>query len=147
MKVVILAGGYGTRLSEETDIRPKPLVEIGGRPILWHIMKIYAAHGHKDFILCLGYKGEAIKEYFLNYKAFTSDVTLRLGRNPQTTYLSDHDEEDWTVTLMDTGADTLTGGRLLRALVVSGSKSTSSASSAPTTRISCSVVFFLKTMS
>jgi len=116
MKVVILCGGLGTRLREETEYRPKPMVPIGNRPILWHIMKIYAHYGHKDFILCLGYKGEVIKDYFRNYHWNTSDVTLRLGRSPQITYLSQHDEEDWTVTLLDTGQETQTGGRLLRAL-------------------------------
>jgi glucose-1-phosphate cytidylyltransferase len=116
MKVVILCGGLGTRLKEETDYRPKPMVPIGGRPILWHIMKTYAHFGHKEFILCLGYKGEVIKEYFLNYKAFTSDFTLKLGRKPQVTYHNEHNEEDWTVTLLETGADTMTGGRLKRAI-------------------------------
>ena len=100
MQVVILCGGLGTRLREETEFRPKPMVPIGGRPILWHIMKIYAHYGHKEFILCLGYKGEVIKEYFRNYHWNTSDVTLRLGRNPQVTYHNQHDEEDWTVTLL-----------------------------------------------
>jgi glucose-1-phosphate cytidylyltransferase len=116
MKVVILCGGLGTRLREETEYRPKPMVPIGNRPILWHIMKIYAHYGHKEFILCLGYKGEIIKDYFRNYQWNTSDVTLRLGRSPQITYLSQHDEEDWTVTLLDTGQETQTGGRLRRAL-------------------------------
>jgi len=116
MKVVILCGGLGTRLREETEYRPKPMVPIGGRPILWHIMKYYAHHGHKDFILCLGYKGEVIKDYFRNYHWNTSDVTLKLGRNPEIRYHNTHDEEDWTVTLLDTGAETQTGGRLRRAL-------------------------------
>jgi glucose-1-phosphate cytidylyltransferase len=116
MQVVILCGGQGTRLREETEFRPKPMVPIGGRPILWHIMKTYATHGHKEFILCLGYKGEMIKEYFRNYQWNTSDVTLRLGCEPKTTYHTSHDEEDWTVTLLDTGAATQTGGRLRRAL-------------------------------
>ena len=116
MKVVILCGGMGTRLREETEFRPKPMVPIGGRPILWHIMKHYAHHGHKDFVLCLGYKGDIIKEYFRNYHWNTSDVTLRLGRVPKITYHNRHDEEDWTVTLLDTGAQTQTGGRLKRAL-------------------------------
>jgi glucose-1-phosphate cytidylyltransferase len=116
MKVVILCGGLGTRLREETEFRPKPMVPVGDRPILWHIMKIYAHYGHKDFILCLGYKGDIIKEYFRNYHWNTSDVTLRLGPAPKITYLSKHDEEDWTVTLLDTGQETQTGGRLLRAL-------------------------------
>ncbi|MCI0746956.1 MAG: glucose-1-phosphate cytidylyltransferase [Verrucomicrobia subdivision 3 bacterium] len=116
MKVVILCGGMGTRLREETEYRPKPMVPIGGRPILWHIMKLYAHFGHKEFILCLGYKGEVIKEYFRNYHWNTSDVTLRLGRSPDITYHGQHDEEDWLVTLIDTGQETQTGGRLLRVL-------------------------------
>jgi glucose-1-phosphate cytidylyltransferase len=116
MKVVILCGGLGTRLREETEFRPKPMVPVGGRPILWHIMKSYAAHGHKDFILCLGYKGEVVKDYFRNYNWNTSDITLKLGRNPEIRYHSNHDEEDWSVTLLDTGAHTMTGGRLKRAL-------------------------------
>ena len=116
MKVVILCGGLGTRLREETEFRPKPMVPIGGRPILWHIMKTYAHYGHKDFILCLGYKGEMVKDYFRNYLWNTCDVTLRLGRAPQITYHSSHDEEDWTVTMVDTGVETQTGGRLKRVL-------------------------------
>ncbi len=116
MQVVILCGGLGTRLREETEYRPKPMVPVGGRPILWHIMKSYAAHGHKDFILCLGYKGEVIKNYFLNYKASTSDLTIHLGSNSPITYHNAHDEEDWNVTLVDTGAETQTGGRLKRAI-------------------------------
>ncbi len=116
MQVVILCGGLGTRLREETEFRPKPMVPIGGRPILWHIMKSYAQQGHKDFILCLGYKGEIIREYFRNYHWNTSDVTLRLGAHPQTLFHTTHDEEDWNVTLLDTGLETQTGGRLLRAL-------------------------------
>jgi glucose-1-phosphate cytidylyltransferase len=116
MKVVILCGGLGTRLREETEYRPKPMVPVGGRPILWHIMKTYAHYGHKEFILCLGYKGEIIKDYFRNYQWNTSDVTLRLGRVPQIKYHTQHDEEDWTVTLLETGQETQTGGRLQRAL-------------------------------
>ena len=116
MQVVILCGGLGTRLREETEYRPKPMVPIGGRPILWHIMKTYAHHGHKDFVLCLGYKGEIIKDYFRNYLWHTSDVTLKLGREPEVQYHTHHDEEDWTVTLLDTGSETQTGGRLARAL-------------------------------
>ena len=103
MKVVILCGGLGTRLREETEFRPKPMVPVGGRPMLWHIMKYYAHHGHKDFILCLGYKGEVIKDYFRNYHWNTSDVTLKLGRSPEIRYHNRHDEEDWNVTLLDTG--------------------------------------------
>lgn len=116
MKVVILCGGLGTRLREETEYRPKPMVPIGGRPILWHIMKTYAHYGHREFILCLGYKGDVIKEYFRNYNWNTSDVTLKLGPKPQVVYHNRHDEEDWTVTLLDTGMSTQTGGRLQRAL-------------------------------
>jgi glucose-1-phosphate cytidylyltransferase len=116
MKVVIFCGGLGTRLREETEFRPKPMVPIGERPILWHIMKLYAHHGHKDFILCLGYKGEVIKEYFRNYQWNTSDVTLRLGARPQIKYHNQHEEEDWSVTLVDTGQATMTGGRLKRVL-------------------------------
>lgn len=116
MKVVILCGGLGTRLREETEYRPKPMVPVGGRPILWHIMKLYAHRGFKEFILCLGYKGEVIKDYFRNYLWHTSDVTMRLGRNPAIKYHTTSNEEDWTVTLLDTGAETQTGGRLRRAL-------------------------------
>jgi glucose-1-phosphate cytidylyltransferase len=116
MKVVILCGGLGTRLREETEFRPKPMVPIGEQPILWHIMKIYAHYGFKEFILCLGYKGDAIKEYFRNYQWNTSDVTLRLGPHPQIKYHNQHAEEDWLVTLVDTGLNTQTGGRLKRVL-------------------------------
>lgn len=112
MKTVILCGGLGTRLSEETQLRPKPMVEIGGRPILWHIMKIYEQRGFTDFMLALGYKGEVIKDYFLNYHARQSDLTvaLRSGRVDYTNPTA----EDWSVSLIDTGANTMTGGRLLR---------------------------------
>lgn len=106
----------GTRLREETEFRPKPMVPIGDRPILWHIMKTYAHFGHKDFILCLGYKGEVIKDYFRNYHWNTSDVTLSLGRSPRIKYHNQHEEEDWSVTLIDTGLHSMTGGRLRRAL-------------------------------
>ncbi len=116
MKVVILCGGLGTRLREETEYRPKPMVPIGNRPILWHIMKYYAHFGHKEFVLCLGYKGEFIKDYFRNYHSNTSDVTLKLGANPEIRYHNSHEEDDWEVTLLDTGQETMTGGRLLRAL-------------------------------
>jgi glucose-1-phosphate cytidylyltransferase len=116
MKVIILCGGLGTRLREETEYRPKPMVPIGGQPILWHIMKTYAQHGFKDFVLCLGYKGEVIKDYFRNYLWNRSDVTMKLGRNQQIAYHNTHDEEDWTVTLLETGLSTQTGGRLLRAM-------------------------------
>ena len=116
MKVVIFCGGLGTRLREETEFRPKPMVPVGERPILWHIMKTYAHFGHKEFILCLGYKGEVIKEYFRNYHWNTSDVTIQLGRSQNIEYHNTHDEEDWSVTLIDTGASTQTGGRLKRVL-------------------------------
>lgn len=114
MKAVILAGGLGTRLSEETVVRPKPMVEIGGRPILWHIMKIYAAHGVNEFVICLGYKGYMIKEYFSNYALHNSDVTIDL-RNKET-IIHRNDSEDWKVSLIDTGQETMTGGRLRRVL-------------------------------
>lgn len=112
MKVVILAGGLGTRLSEETSVRPKPMVEIGERPILWHIMKIYAAHGFNEFIICLGYKGYLIKEYFMNYYIHQSDVTVNIKEGSVS--IHDSKSEDWKVTLVDTGASTLTGGRIKR---------------------------------
>jgi glucose-1-phosphate cytidylyltransferase len=114
MKVVILCGGKGTRLREETEYRPKPMVSIGNRPILWHIMKMYASHGFNEFILCLGYKGEMIKDYFRNYLWMTSHVTLRLGHEPDFKFHNHHGEEDWTVTLADTGEDTMTAGRIRR---------------------------------
>lgn len=112
MKAVILAGGYGTRITEESVLRPKPMVEIGGRPILWHIMKIYAAHGITDFIVCLGYKGYVIKEYFANYVLHAADVTIDLAQN-RLEYLSGA-PEPWKVTLVETGEATETGGRLKR---------------------------------
>ena len=110
MKTVILAGGLGSRLGEETATRPKPMVEIGGRPIIWHIMKIYSAYGLNDFIICLGYKGYMIKEYFSNYFLHMSDVTIDLTRNGMEVH--QNYAEPWRITLVDTGADTLTGGRL-----------------------------------
>ena len=113
MKVVILCGGKGTRLREETEFRPKPMLPIGDRPILWHIMKTYAHYGFKEFVLCLGYKGEMIKEYFRNYLWNTCDATLFLGQEPQATFHTHHTEEDWQVTLADTGADALTAERIL----------------------------------
>jgi glucose-1-phosphate cytidylyltransferase len=112
MKVVILCGGKGTRLREETEYRPKPMVPIGNRPILWHIMKTYAHYGHKEFILCLGYKGEMIKDYFRNYLWNTCDVTMMLGRHQAAQYHDRHTEEDWTVTLADTGEDSMTAYRV-----------------------------------
>jgi glucose-1-phosphate cytidylyltransferase len=110
VKVVILAGGVGTRISEETQVKPKPMVEIGGKPILWHIMKIYAAHGVTEFIVCLGYKGYLIKEYFANYFLHTSDVTFDLAKNAMEVH--QRSAEPWRVTLLDTGESTMTGGRL-----------------------------------
>ena len=112
MKAVILAGGLGTRLSEETAIRPKPMVEIGGKPILWHILKIYSHHGINDFVICCGYKGYVIKEYFANYFLHSSDVTFDMARNEMQVH---HKRaEPWKVTLVDTGDDSMTGGRLRR---------------------------------
>lgn len=112
MKVVILCGGKGTRLREETEYRPKPMVPIGNRPILWHIMKTYAHYGHKDFILCLGYKGDMIKEYFRNYLWNTCDSTLMLGSHQSVQFHNGHEEADWTVTLADTGEETMTASRV-----------------------------------
>lgn len=112
MKTVILAGGLGTRLSEETDVRPKPMVEIDGKPILWHIMKIYSHFGFNDFIVCLGYKGYVIKEYFANYYLHKADVTIDLGNNSMD--IHDSKAEPWRVTLVDTGNSTMTGGRIRR---------------------------------
>ena len=112
MKAVILAGGLGTRISEETHLKPKPMIEIGGKPILWHIMKIYSAHGVNDFIICCGYKGYVIKEYFANYFLHMSDVTFNMKDN--SVEIHQNNAEPWTVTLVDTGENTLTGGRLKR---------------------------------
>ena len=112
VKAVILAGGLGTRLSEETVLKPKPMVEIGGWPILWHIMKIYSAHGVNDFVVCLGYKGFVIKDYFANYFMRTSDVTFDMGQNQMQIHRAS--SEPWRVTLVDTGEHTMTGGRLKR---------------------------------
>jgi glucose-1-phosphate cytidylyltransferase len=112
MKAVILAGGLGTRISEESHLKPKPMIEIGGMPILWHVMKIYAHHGIRDFVICLGYKGYVIKEYFANYFLHTSDVTFDLQNNRMEVH--ERHAEPWRVTLVDTGAETLTGGRLKR---------------------------------
>lgn len=112
MKAVILAGGLGTRLSEETGTRPKPMVEIGGKPILWHIMKMYSSHGINDFIICCGYKGYMIKEYFANYFLHTSDVTFNMRDNSM--QVLDKRAENWNVTLVDTGETSMTGGRLRR---------------------------------
>lgn len=112
MKAVILAGGYGTRISEESAVRPKPMVEIGGQPILWHVMKIYSHYGINDFIICLGYKGSDIKEYFANYHIKKSDITFDLGAH--TREVHNNGAENWKVTLVDTGESTMTGGRLKR---------------------------------
>lgn len=112
MKAVILAGGLGTRLSEETSLRPKPMVEIGGRPILWHIMKMYSSHGVNDFVICCGYKGYVIKEYFANYFLHMSDVTFRMSENRMEVH--EKRAEPWNVTLVDTGEHSMTGGRLKR---------------------------------
>ncbi len=118
MKAIILAGGMGTRLSEETSIRPKPLVEIGGRPILWHIMKMYSHHGINDFIICLGYKGHLIKEFFANYTLHMSDITFDTASSKMLTHRNE--AEDWRVTLIDTGEATMTGGRLARVIKLVG---------------------------
>lgn len=120
MKVLILAGGFGTRLAEETDVRPKPMVEIGGRPILWHIMKIYSHYGFKEFVILLGYKGYFIKEYFANYFLHQSDITIDL----KTGGMDIHSNkcEDWRITLLDTGLHTMTGGRVKRAQSVIGNE-------------------------
>lgn len=111
-KVVILCGGRGTRMREETEIRPKPLIEIGGRPILWHIMKIYAHYGYNDFILCLGYKGSMIKEYFYHYHFLMSDFTIKLNNKRDVSFLNQSDEDNWSITLVDTGLETLKGARI-----------------------------------
>lgn len=121
MKVVILAGGLGTRLSEETDLKPKPMVEIGGKPILWHIMKIYSTYGFNDFIICCGYKGYMIKEYFANYFIHQADITVDLGKNSIEIHKSK--AEPWKITLVDTGMNTMTGGRIKRVMDYVGNKS------------------------
>lgn len=112
MKAVILAGGLGTRISEETSVRPKPMVEIGGKPVLWHILKIYSTYGINDFVICLGYKGYMIKEYFANYYLHTSDVTFDMQQNRMEVH--QNSSEPWRITLVDTGEQTMTGGRLKR---------------------------------
>ncbi len=114
MKAIILCGGLGTRMREETEYRPKPMVDIGGRPILWHILKYYAHFDVRDFVLCLGYKGQMIKDYFLNYEAMNADFTMSLGRLSAISYHAAHEEQDFRVTLSDTGATTMTGGRVAR---------------------------------
>lgn len=113
MKVLVLAGGYGSRLSEETELKPKPMVEIGGKPILWHIMKIYSHYGFNEFIILCGYKGYVIKEYFANYFLHHADVTFNLAKNEMLVH--NNPSEPWVVTLLDTGLDTMTGGRVIRA--------------------------------
>lgn len=113
MKVLILAGGYGTRLSEETDIRPKPMIEIGGKPILWHIMKLYSYYGFNEFVILLGYKGYYIKEYFANYYLHRSDITIDMKNGQMEVH--NNNSEPWKVTLLDTGLDTMTGGRIKKA--------------------------------
>ena len=113
MKVVILCGGFGTRMGQDTEVKPKPLMEIGGKPILWHIMKTFAHYGHKDFILCLGYKSEVIKNYFLNYDQLNNDFTVELGTG-QVQVHTRNDEDDWRVTLVETGLHTMTGARVKR---------------------------------
>jgi glucose-1-phosphate cytidylyltransferase len=113
LPAVILAGGLGTRIREETEFKPKPMVEIGGRPVLWHIMKHLSAHGIDRFIICVGYKGDMIRDYFLNYRARNNDFTVQLGSHDDLTFHSDHQESDWTVTIAETGALTNTGGRVL----------------------------------
>ncbi|MFM8725939.1 MAG: NTP transferase domain-containing protein, partial [Planctomycetaceae bacterium] len=115
MKTMILCGGQGTRMREETEYRPKPLVEIGGRPILWHIMKIYAHYGFSDFVLCLGYRGNMIKEYFLQYEAMNNDFTIALGQPEQIAFHGSHHEQGLQVTLADTGLHTMPGGRVQKA--------------------------------
>ena len=117
MKAVILAGGLGTRISEESHLKPKPMIEIGGKPILWHIMKQYSAHGIHDFVICLGYKGYAIKDFFANYFLHTSDVTFDMRNNRMDVH--QNYSEPWRVTLIDTGEETMTGGRLRRAATLS----------------------------
>ena len=114
MKVVILAGGYGTRIRDVAEDIPKPMIPVGPYPILWHIMKTYAYYGHKEFVICLGYKGEVIKEFFLNYEAHTKDFTIFLGQSEAIEFHTDHDESDWKVTLADTGSNAMTGARVAR---------------------------------
>ena len=112
MKTVILSGGMGMRLREETEYKPKPMVDIGGKPILWHIMKIYSHYSFNEFVICLGYRGNMIKQYFLDYEAMNNDFTINLGDSREITYHGNHDERDFTVTLVDTGLNTNTGGRV-----------------------------------
>jgi glucose-1-phosphate cytidylyltransferase len=111
MKVIILCGGQGTRLKEETEFKPKPMVEIGGKPILWHIMKLYSYYGYKDFILALGYKGDVIRNYFINYKLYNNDFTIKLENDNNIIFHTSNEEKDWVVTLVETGGDSMTGFR------------------------------------
>ena len=113
--VMILCGGMGSRLHEETEFRPKPLLEVGGRPVLWHIMKLYSSHGFRKFILCLGYKGSMIKDYFLNYRAYQSDLTLHLADSGRIQYHASNHKEDWEITMVETGLTTQTGARVAKA--------------------------------
>jgi glucose-1-phosphate cytidylyltransferase len=114
LKVVILCGGYGTRIRDVADNIPKPMIPVGRYPILWHIMKYYANFGHQDFVLCLGYKSQVIKDFFLNYEAHTKDFTIALGKREKIEFHTDHDESDWSVTLADTGLEAMTGARIAR---------------------------------
>lgn len=112
--LVLLAGGLGTRMREETEFKPKPMVEVGGRPVLWHIMKNYASSGVRDFVVCAGYRGSVIKEYFLNYEAISNDFTINLGNRDEVAFHGGHEESDWNVTVANTGEATMTGGRVFR---------------------------------
>jgi glucose-1-phosphate cytidylyltransferase len=114
VKVVILAGGYGTRIRDVAEELPKPMIPVGPYPILWHVMKRYARYGHKQFVICLGYKGQVIKDFFLNYEAYTRDLTVKFDRNGGVTYHSEHTEADWSITLSDTGLRAMTGARIRR---------------------------------
>lgn len=114
MKVVILCGGKGTRMREETEFIPKPMVQIGGKPVIWHIMKMYAHYGYCDFVLCLGYKGDVIRDYFLNYRAHNSDFTIRMGKTDSIEFYDDNEDPEFNITIVDTGIDTMTGGRIKR---------------------------------
>jgi len=112
VKAIILAGGLGTRLREETEYKPKPMVEVGGRPIIWHIMKLLSFHGIDQFVVCAGYRGDVIRDYFLNYESRTNDFTVHLGVRDSVEYHDRHPEGDWQVTVAETGAETMTGGRV-----------------------------------
>ena len=114
MKVILLAGGLGTRMREETEYKPKPMVEVGGKPVLWHLMKLFAAYELNDFVVCTGYRGDVIKDYFLNYNARVNDFTAHLGQSSHIEVHGQHAETDWKVTVADTGATTMTGGRVKR---------------------------------